>query len=125
MKVYRGERSEKLDRVFQSDPGDLGRGVYYDTHKARAKSYGDVIIERQLQFQNPLELPYAIAYLLAEKFETIRGRDGEALSAEQRLKNAEALTRWLLEEGYDGLIARRKNGYAEVVDFRPFKKEED
>ena len=122
MKAFRGERAEKIDRVFQSDPGDLGRGVYYDTHKARAKNYGDILIERKLQFQNPLMLPYEIAYVLADKFETIRGRDGETLSAEQRLKNAEALTQCLLELGYDGLIAQRKNGYAEVVDYRSSQK---
>jgi hypothetical protein len=119
IKVYRGIGRSRGD--FASDPGDLGRGVYYSTAYARAKCYASAGLETKvITFKNPLILLVEEAYELSDKY---GGTCFQGLSVEQKLKNAEAMTLDLLSKGYDGLLScNERMGEIEVVDFRPFMK---
>lgn len=101
-----------------SDPGDLGKGVYHSTMKARAKSYGPTLTRVTLKFKNPLVVTAKEAYNIAEKYKTVRG------TQEERHAGALQMTKDLLAKGYDGLIAVsnfRDVTELEVVDYRPVK----
>lgn len=125
--VYRGIRP-KYEKVFASDPGDFGRGVYWTTSKARAKSYSSNIITARIVFNNPLILTVNEAYDLADHYNTINEID-----IDKRIKNAEIFTRDMLSFGFDGLISirlTRKHKYKEmsfhseleIVDYRSYMK---
>jgi len=125
IKVYRGELPEEFKRYkfFQTDVGDLGRGIYYTTSKARAKAIaGKYVYEKFLKLDNPLVISYEEAYKLADKYGTVRYR-----TIEEGLKNAEKFTLDMLKKGYDGLVAikfdKLGNVYElEIVDYRPYLK---
>src|SRR5262249_17339974 len=118
MTVYRSERPRVEGALYASDPGDLGRGKYYTTEPARAQAMGGVQTTAQLQMQNPLILDMEDAYKLADQYQTVRG------TPEARLAGAQYITEALRAQGYDGLVAvrrDRKTGEVremEIVDFR-------
>ena len=135
--VKRGQK-DFLKHPFSSDPGDFGRGIYYDTNYQRAKTYGNVEIS-VIKLKNPIVLTDEEAYNLSDKFRTVRlsNDDYEKIGKEigfgpkkrierlnaqtqQLLKNAQAMTDFLLSQGYDGLVSIHKNGL-EVVDYRPYQ----
>jgi hypothetical protein len=69
--VRRGVRKTSLNRGYMHDPGDFGRGIYYDTNYYRAKSYGEVI-KGVVALNNPIVLSTREAYEIAENFQTVR-----------------------------------------------------
>jgi len=106
--------------------------VHYSTSGHRAASYG-VTSQKIIKFKNPLVLSVKDAYDLSEKYGTINNR------FDNPLENAERMTKDLIKQGYDGLIAVTRtpkfrlgrNGYAfstpesnggelEIVDYRPY-----
>lgn len=139
--VHRGV-SKVTGREYANDPGDLGRGVYYDTNLHRARQYGEVT-SQQITFSNPLILTNEEAYQLADQYQTVRlsdkrimeihnteGLQGPQLmdfEKKEVLKNAERMTIDLLKKGHDGLIAIRHFPMVdlEIVDYRPFKVKAD
>lgn len=125
--VRRGVRSFG-SKVYAHDPGDFGRGVYYDTNYYRAKSYG-YVIKSIISLSNPIILSSSEAYDLADKFQTVRLSDewyanniGKNVD-EARLINAQKMTEYILSLGYDGLAAVNvRFGGIEIVDYRPYKQ---
>lgn len=124
--VRRGEKPRLAGRAYATDAGDFGRGIYYSTHYHRAKSYGPVT-KSVIKFSNPLVLTAEESYALANQFHTVilPEEDLVALrSPKQResrlLANAEALTRYMLSQGHDGLIVVDR-GVLEIVDYRPYR----
>ena len=124
--VRRGIRKIFWSREYISDPGDFGRGVYYDTNYHRAKTYGEVT-KSILKLTNPIVLSSSEAYEIAEKFQTVRLHDSWYMqndsqdSMKARLNNAQKMTEFLLNQGYDGLAAvNTKMGSIEIVDYRPY-----
>lgn len=136
LRLYRGQRSIQPGREYASDPGDLGRGIYYTSFKARARGYGEVT-QQQVTFSNPLVLSEKEAYTLADQYQTVRIDPPEEMIQQAmktgvrfdwpaqervlRLANAERMTRDILAKGHDGLIVVM-DGHLEVVDYRPYKK---
>lgn len=128
--VYRGERPRN-GKVYSSDPGDLGRGIYYTTswHRARSYATSDALVKKSLvRFCNPLILTIAQAYDLSDQFHTVRLPDDElerirlpAARDAKLIENAERLTQHLLSQGHDGLISIDRNHQLEVVDYRPYR----
>lgn len=134
--VSRGIRPALASRPFVSDPGDLGRGIYYTTNYHRARCYGEVQ-KSVIVFSNPLVLSVDDAYALADKYQTVRIEPDMALveqlkqqgkrwadyEQEQRLRNAEKMTQDLLAQGFDGLISvsTGRRVELEIVDYRPYK----
>lgn len=119
--AHRGVGLKRPGKEYASDAGDFGRGIYYTTSKARARVYSaDKKIETfELELKNPLQLSEEEAYKLAEKYNTL----GHGVDEKTRLKNAERMTRELLDQGHDGLIATSERiGTKEIVDFRPYQE---
>ncbi len=115
IKVWRGV---KRPGEAPSDPGDLGKGTYYSTMRARAKSYGHTLTREIITLENPLVLTAKKAYELADKYKTVRGTQDE------RHAGATQMTKDLKARGYDGLIAisnYRDVTELEVVDYRNVK----
>ena len=140
--AYRGETEGRLRRgkSYSSDPGDLGRGVYYTVTKARAKTYGKVRRTR-LIFDNPVVLSMSDAYELAGTYGTVQppediqeqiiemkmqdpSIDVPAMIEALRMKAATEMTMDLLELGHDGLIAVQigRAREIEIVDYRTYAK---
>jgi hypothetical protein len=124
--VRRGIHKTFWEREYISDPGDFGRGIYYDTNYHRAKTYGEVT-KSVLKLTNPIVLSSSEAYEIAEKFQTVRLNDdwytknNSQDSMRARLSNAKKMTEFLLNQGYDGLAAVNiKMGSIEIVDYRPY-----
>lgn len=124
--VRRGIRKIFCSREYTSDPGDFGRGVYYDTNYHRAKTYGEVT-KSILKLTNPIVLSSGEAYEIAEKFQTVRLNDdwytqnNSQDSMQARLSNAQKMTEFLLNQGYDGLASvNTRMGSIEIVDYRPY-----
>ena len=124
--VRRGIRKAFWSREYISDPGDFGRGIYYDTNYYRAKNYGEVT-KGILKLTNPIVLSSSEAYEIAEKFQTVRLHDdwytqnNSQDSMQARLINAQRMTEFLLNQGYDGLASvNTKMGSIEIVDYRPY-----
>lgn len=125
--AYRGEPPPEYKRgkVFISDPGDFGRGIYYTTLKARAKAVaGEAhVTQKEIEFDNPFIIDYGEAYAtLVQDYNTL----GHGIDLEARLRNCKRLTIDMLNKGYDGLIAVRKDKTGkvvelEIVDYRPYK----
>lgn len=129
MPVRRGTRP-RYHKEFASDPGDLGRGIYYDTNYHRAKNYGDVT-KTTIKFKNPIILTAQEAYKLSAKFGTVKLSDDEIIkfkSPEDRinrlLNNAQALTDYMIKLKHDGLVCIHHRNHLEIVDYRPYIKEE-
>lgn len=137
MPVNRGVRPIRSERGYATDPGDFGRGIYYDTSFHRAKSYGKVATSI-LKLKNPLVLTAKEAYALAEWFHTVKldddvihrlatqarseGKRPEDTIREELVRNAKAMTDWMLSSGHDGLAAIGSGGSIEIVDYRPYIK---
>jgi hypothetical protein len=124
--VRRGFRKIFCERDYLSDPGDFGRGIYYDTNYHRAKTYGEVA-KSILKLTNPIVLSSSEAYEIAEKFQTVRLHDdwytqnNSQDSMQARLNNAQRMTEFLINQGYDGLASVNiKMGSIEIVDYRPY-----
>jgi hypothetical protein len=124
--VRRGIRKIFWEREYISDPGDFGRGIYYDTNYHRAKTYGEVT-KSILKLTNPIVLSSSEAYEIAEKFQTVRLTDdwytqnNSQDSMQARLNNAQKMTEFLLNQGYDGLASvNTRMGSIEIVDYRPY-----
>jgi hypothetical protein len=124
--VRRGIRKIFWEREYISDPGDFGRGIYYDTNYHRAKAYGEVT-KSILKLTNPIVLSSSEAYEIAEKFQTVRLHDdwytqnNSQDSMQARLINAQRMTEFLLNQGHDGLASVNiKMGSIEIVDYRPY-----
>lgn len=129
-----GESPNRHNRPYSTDPGDFGRGIYYDTSYHRAASYGRDVEKIILKFKNPLVVTADEAYKLSDKFETVRLSDEKwdklagvgverkhDMISEQLLKNAEAMTKNMLSNGNDGLIVIHIRGNLEMVDYRPYE----
>lgn len=76
---------------------------------------------------NPIVLSSSEAYEIAEKFQTVRLHDSWYMqndsqdSMKARLNNAQKMTEFLLNQGYDGLASvNTKMGSIEIVDYRPY-----
>ena len=124
--VRRGFRKIFCEREYISDPGDFGRGIYYDTNYHRAKTYGEVA-KSILKLTNPIVLSSGEAYEIAEKFQTVRLHDdwyaqnNSQDSMQARINNAQKMTEFLINQGYDGLASINvKMGSIEIVDYRPY-----
>lgn len=135
----RGIRPHHPGRPYAHDPGDLGRGIYYDTNWNRARSYAlsDMHVSKSvIKFDNPLVVTDHEAYAIANEFKTVRLPDTDIMKLHAQLpssarmsdaitselvKNAEKMTRALLAKGHDGLIAIHPNGNLEIVDYRPYR----
>jgi hypothetical protein len=124
--VRRGFRKIFCERDYISDPGDFGRGIYYDTNYYRAKTYGEVT-KSILKLTNPVVLSNGEAYEIAEEFQTVRLNDNwyeqnnfeDSMKA--RLSNARRMTEFFLNQGYDGLASVNiAMGSIEIVDYRPY-----
>lgn len=132
-----GKSPNRHNLPYSNDPGDFGRGIYYDTDYRRAATYGDVE-KNILKFKNPLVVTAAEAYKLSEKFGTVRLTDekweelarASGLANSKRihnviikelLKNAEIMTKTMLANGHDGLIVIHIRGNLEMVDYRPYE----
>jgi hypothetical protein len=111
-KLWRGISSRP------SDPGDFGQGTYHTTTKVRAKQYGE-LTQQTVTLQNPLVLTDEAAYDLSTQYGTISGVAGKdgAGPMDQRALRAAEMTKALQAQGYDGLIAVRKDGQNEIVVF--------
>ena len=77
-------------------------------------------------FKNPIILTREESYELSDKFHTVRLSDEDYLKfrdneerTEQLLKNAKALTDYMISLGHDGLISVGR-GELEIVDYRPY-----
>jgi len=138
-----GQGEGKSNRPYSSDPGDFGRGIYYDTSYHRAASYGRDVEKIVLKFKNPLVVTAKEAYKLSDKFGTVRLTDDkwEELArslgligpnkrqgprihdvvVKELLKNAENMTKTMLRNGHDGLIVIHIRGNLEMVDYRPYE----
>jgi len=125
--VRRGFRKKTFcEKEYASDPGDFGRGIYYDTNYYRAKTYGEVI-KSILKLTNPIVLSSGEAYEIAEKFQTVRLNDdwytqnNSQDSMRARLNNAQKMTEFFLNQGYDGLASvNTRMGSIEIVDYTPY-----
>jgi len=126
--VRRGERP-RYHKEYASDPGDLGRGIYYDTNYHRAKSYGNVT-KTNIKFKNPIVLTAREAYDLAGKFGTVKLTDDELMQFRDPddrtnllLQHAQALTDHMIKLGHDGMVCIHTDRYhLEIVDYRPYIK---
>ena len=120
----------------QSDPGDLGKGIYFHTRKAFSKMYGKDILTVKVNLDNPFIVDFDYdrdkAYEKLDELEKkwgspVRGcayySTEEIISrAEKRgmkpgefcwLERIEASERWreeLKKQGYDGVIAHGYEG---------------
>lgn len=92
LKVYRGVSPYKTG---PTDPGDLGKGTYYSTSRATARSYG-VVLESTITLDFPLYLDGDQAADMVAKYGTVNG--------DHRDEGASRLTRDMLAAGYDSLI---------------------
>lgn len=136
--VRRGVSTHRPKLPYQTDPGDFGRGIYYTTNYYHALQYAkgerDKVSKEVIKFENPLVLDADEAYALANKYETIvqdvskAPEDLDSFKAwikknpytpEVKLKNAERLTRDMIDQGYDGLIVIQRERL-EIVDYRPY-----
>lgn len=114
MPVFRAVNTA-VNRPYATDPGDFGRGIYWTTSEARAKSYGKTIERRVLVLANPKVLMVSEAYDLATEYGTV----GPNLSTEVRLKNSQRLTNDLVSQGYDSLVSINESmNEIEIVIFR-------
>lgn len=96
----------RLDVSQKSDSGDFGEAVYFTTCMARAKAIGRVILEVELELENPITLPQSDAYALVIDrlgFDTIHGHGVFGASLEEARK-ARA---HFLSIGHDALISKR------------------
>lgn len=122
--VRRGIKRKRINLPFASDPGDFGRGIYYTTNYHNAKAYGPV--EKSiLKLQNPIVLSVEEAYQLADKYHTVHLPNDNVKRTTQEMlaqlvTNAETMTRAMISQGYDGLVAIHR-GRLEIVDYRPYK----
>jgi hypothetical protein len=131
--VRRGTRPLWAGKVYRTDVGDFGRGIYYSSNYFVAKQYG-AIEKTSIKFTNPLVLTSDEAYALANEYQTVvlsdektkelfkvvgREKLKDAASA-QKLQNSQRLTDDMIKKGHDGLIVINK-GRLEIVDYRPYR----
>ena len=108
LKVYRGVNPNQSK---PTDPGDLGKGTYYTTSLATARSYG-IPLQGELHLQNPKVINAIEAAELVEKYGTVNGY--------HRMRGALALTRDMKAAGYDSLVVSgwdSQEGYVTIVVF--------
>lgn len=103
--LYRGERPAGQR---PSDPGDFGVGEYWTSKESQAKASGKPTREI-IKLKNPAMLPVSMAYDLADSFGTVSGPN--------RAKGAVELTEHMRRSGFDGLVAKDRDGHIEVVVF--------
>jgi hypothetical protein len=118
LQVYRGQR-EKGGREYASDAGDLGRGIYYTTSRARASCYGTVS-EHVVIFENPMVVSVETAYNIACAYGVFSPHGGPP-----KIDGATVMTEAMLAFGYDGLASVRTiagETEIEIVDYRPYRK---
>lgn len=136
MYVWRGVNTQPKNEVYNSDPGDLGRGIYYTTSNTRACAYG-VVHKYKVRFKNPLVLSVEDAYELADSFHTIRLTPQQEVTVrlsstdpteriklrmELRLNNSHKMTEAMLEQGHDGLAAiSHLRDEIEIVNYKPYE----
>lgn len=117
---------------FATDAGYYGAGLYYSTARDIAKWYADHderrVVERCVNFQNPLIIGIRQAQRLALAFGTAEKRPGGGLSPLRTVEakaGADRLTAELRRRGHDGLVIVhtkskfRKEPPVELVDLAP------
>lgn len=142
MKLYHGTDEASAARILsegfdvdalrRSDPGDFGWGVYLTSSLPRARAYGSVVLEVEVDESRFARLPcpyflddfqrvepeteverlfYSVAFDAEGEMLTIHSPDREGVS--------KAVAKTFLEAGYDGLVTGPgRYGDLEVVVFR-------
>lgn len=130
-KVYHGTDTE-FTEFRPSKTGSFGSGIYFSDEKSNAAAaYGDKVMETYLNLQNP----WIINADFESKASYSEDVDNPAVEAVLSLKNGRKLvdgmkskdaehfdaelTKELISEGYDGIIATYPDGSKEYVAFYP------